>query len=158
MQTGYYLLWLKLFWKKLSYMRNSSWIIVIKAPILWVRSFNRSLPGWLVLWHFCGLACLCVLSHVWLFAILRTVACQASLSMWVFFFQARILEWVAIPPSGTLPDPGIKRASLSLWKDSLPAEPLKQPLYCTYHPQYSGLLECASGAIKTQLVTFIEIL
>ena len=75
-----------------------------------------------------------------------------------FFLQARKLEWVAIPPSGTLPDPGIKRASLSLWKDSLPAEPLKQPLYGTYRPQYSGLLECTSGAIKTQLVTFIEIL
>ena len=37
----------------------------------------------------------CVLSHVWFFATPRTIVCQASLSLGIF--QARILEWVAIP-------------------------------------------------------------
>ena len=36
----------------------------------------------------------CMLSHVWLFATLWTVSPQAPLSMG--FFQARILEWIAI--------------------------------------------------------------
>ena len=37
--------------------------------------------------------------------------------------QARILEWVAIPSSGDLPDPGIKPRSPTLQADSLPSEP-----------------------------------
>ena len=39
--------------------------------------------------------CVCVLSPIQLFASPWTIACQAPLSMG--FFQARILEWVAIP-------------------------------------------------------------
>ena len=35
--------------------------------------------------------------------------------------QARILEWVAFPVTGDLPNPGIKPRSLALWADSLPA-------------------------------------
>ena len=34
-------------------------------------------------------------------------------------FQARILEWVAIPSPGDLLDPGIEPGSLALWADSL---------------------------------------
>ena len=34
-------------------------------------------------------------------------------------FQARILEWVAVPSSRALPDPGIKPASPALQADSL---------------------------------------
>ena len=37
-------------------------------------------------------------------------------------FQARILEWVAIPSPGDLPDPGIEPASPSLLADSLLSE------------------------------------
>ena len=37
--------------------------------------------------------------------------------------QARILEWVAIPFSRDLPDPGIKPGSPALQADSLPSEP-----------------------------------
>jgi len=51
----------------------------------------------------------CILSHVRLFATTWTVACQAPL----IIFQVRILEWVAIPSPGDLPDPGIKPASLA---------------------------------------------
>ena len=38
-------------------------------------------------------------------------------------FQARILEWVAFPFSGDLPDPGIEPTSPALQADSLRAEP-----------------------------------
>ena len=43
--------------------------------------------------------------------------------------QARILEWVAIPFSRDLPNPGIKPRSCTLWADSLPAEPQGKPNY-----------------------------
>ena len=38
-------------------------------------------------------------------------------------FQVRILEWVAFPFSGDLPNPGIKPRSPTLQADSLPSEP-----------------------------------
>ena len=37
--------------------------------------------------------------------------------------QARILEWVAFPFPGDLPNPGIEPGSPILQADSLPAEP-----------------------------------
>ena len=37
-------------------------------------------------------------------------------------FQARILEWVAFPFSGDLPNPGMKHRSPTLHADPLPAE------------------------------------
>ena len=37
--------------------------------------------------------------------------------------QARILEWVAVPFSKDLPDPGIEPRSPTLQVDSLPSEP-----------------------------------
>ena len=41
--------------------------------------------------------------------------------------QARILEWVAIPSPGDLPNPGIKHGSPALYADSLPSKPPKKP-------------------------------
>ena len=41
--------------------------------------------------------------------------------------QARILEWVAFPSPGDLPNPGIKPRSPALRADSLPAEPQGKP-------------------------------
>ena len=41
--------------------------------------------------------------------------------------QARILEWVAFPPPGDLPNRGIKPRSPTLQADSLPAQPLGKP-------------------------------
>jgi len=38
-------------------------------------------------------------------------------------FQARILEWVAIPSPGELPDPGTEPRSPTLQADFLPFEP-----------------------------------
>ena len=37
--------------------------------------------------------------------------------------QTRILEWVAIPFPGDLPDPGIELGSPALQADALPSEP-----------------------------------
>ena len=45
---------------------------------------------------------------------LRTPACQASLSMEIL--QARKLEWVVMPSSGDLPNPGINSTSLTFPK------------------------------------------
>ena len=42
--------------------------------------------------------------------------------------QARILEWVAIPSPGDLPNLGIKPRSPTLEADSLPVEPPEKPL------------------------------
>ena len=41
--------------------------------------------------------------------------------------QARILEWVAFPSPGNLPNPGIKPKSPTLQVDSSPAEPQRKP-------------------------------
>ena len=41
--------------------------------------------------------------------------------------QARILEWVAFPSPGVLPDPGIEPRSPALQVDSLPSEPTGKP-------------------------------
>ena len=47
------------------------------------------------------------------------------------FFQARIPEWVTIPVSGDLPDPGIEPRSPALQADSLPSEPPGKPMGLT---------------------------
>jgi len=41
--------------------------------------------------------------------------------------QARILDWVAIPSPGDIPNPGIRLKSPALQEDSLPAEPPGKP-------------------------------
>ena len=41
--------------------------------------------------------------------------------------QTRILEWVAIPSPGDLPDPGIEHGSPALQADSLPSKPPWKP-------------------------------
>ena len=43
--------------------------------------------------------------------------------------QARILEWVAMPSSRSLPDPGIEPRSLALQADSLPLSHLGNLIY-----------------------------
>ena len=50
-------------------------------------------------------------SRVWLFATLWTVACQAPLSMG--FSRQEYWTGLSCPPSGDLPNPGIKPASLT---------------------------------------------
>ena len=60
--------------------------------------------------------------------------------------QASILEWIAIPFLGDLPNPGIKPRSPALQADSLPSEP----------PVKSYLLDMALGkslTVKPQFLT-----
>ena len=54
-----------------------------------------------------------------------TVAQQAPLSVGIL--QTRILEWVAMPSSKDLPNPGIKPRSPALQVDSLPSESAGKP-------------------------------
>ena len=53
-------------------------------------------------------SCAQSLSHVWLFATLWTVACQAPLSM--AFSRQEYWSGLPFPPPGHLPDPGIEPA------------------------------------------------
>ena len=46
--------------------------------------------------------------------------------------QARILEWVAIPSPGDLPNPGIEPQSLALQADSIPCEPPEKLVFQKY--------------------------
>ena len=55
-----------------------------------------------------------------------TVAHQAPLSMQIF--QARILDWVAMPYPRGLPNPGIEPRCPTLQADSLPAELPGKPM------------------------------
>ena len=59
--------------------------------------------------------------------------------------QARILEWVACPPPGDLPDPGIKLRTLALQADSLPSDSQEKP--------YHRGLECKSRKSRDTRVT-----
>ena len=54
-------------------------------------------------------------------------------------FQARILEWVAIPFSGDLPNPGIEPTSPILQVDSLPADPQGKVCNSSIQPLFDSL-------------------
>ena len=71
-----------------------------------------------------NVALVLMLSHVRLFVTPWTLALQAPLFMGIL--QARILEWVAMPSSRVLPDPGIKPRSPTLQVDALPFKPPKK--------------------------------
>ena len=70
--------------------------------------------------------CMCQsFSHIQLFAVPRTVNCQASLSM-EFSRQEYWSGWPFLSP-GDLPNPGIEPGSPTLQADSLPSEPPGKP-------------------------------
>ena len=66
--------------------------------------------------------CACILSHVWLFATLWTVAHQASLPMG--FSKQEYWSRLPFPPPGDLPDPGVEPTSLALAGEFFITEPL----------------------------------
>ena len=61
--------------------------------------------------------------------------CSLSGSSVNGIFQARVLEWIAFPSPGDLPDPGIEPGSPALQADTLPSEPPEKPQYQFVHPQ-----------------------
>ena len=74
----------------------------------------------------CECVCACVFSCVWLFV-------NPPGSSVPGISQARMLERVAFPPPGDLPDPGIELvslASLELVGGFFTTEPPGKPLYC----------------------------
>ena len=87
-----------------------------------------SLHNFLTFIH--SIMCVCMLSHVQLFAPLWTVACQHSLSMG--FFRQEYWSGLPFSPLGNLSNPGIKPVSPvspALQTDSLPTELLGNPLF-----------------------------
>ena len=69
-----------------------------------------------------------VVSRVTLFLTLWTVACQTPFSM--DYFQAKILEWIAISFSRDIPNPGIAHTSPVLaggfFTTESPAKPVEK--------------------------------
>ena len=66
-----------------------------------------------------------LLSHVRLFAMPWTVACQAPLSM--EFSRQEYWSGLPLPSPGDLPNPGVEPGSPGLQADSLLSEPPRKP-------------------------------
>ena len=86
---------------------------------------------------------LCYFSHIWLFATLRTVACQAPLSM--EFSRQEYWSELPCPPPRDLPNPDIKPKFPALQGDSLLSEPLRKPKNTGV-----GSLSLLQGIFQTQ--------
>ena len=80
-----------------------------------------------------------VASHVWLFVTPWTVAPQAPFSMG--FSRQEYWSGLLIPPSGDLPDPGIKLVSPASAGGFFTTEPSRRP--CVF-VKCMGLFECAA--------------
>ena len=77
--------------------------------------------GWV-----CVCVCVCVLSHVWFFATLWTVAHQTALFMG--FSRQEYWSGLPFPSPGDLPQPGIKPMSPTLASEFFTIEPPEKPL------------------------------
>ena len=94
-----------------------------------------------------------VLSH---FSLCDPTGCSPPGSSVHGISQTRVLEWVAIPPSGGLPDPGIKPMSPALAGGFFTTgSPGKPSCSLLYPPQQSDLLFlfCISVLFMTSLLT-----
>ena len=82
----------------------------------------------------CVCACVCVHMHMWVCSVVSDSLRPPPVSSVHEIFQARVLEWVAIPFSGDLPDPGMEPGSPALQADSLPffPEPSEKPISGIY--------------------------
>ena len=70
----------------------------------------------------------------------RTVARQVPLPVGVL--QARILEWVAIPPPGNLPNPGVEPRSPALQADSSLPQPAGESVLTPPKPSVLAVKVC----------------
>ena len=79
------------------------------------------------------ISCICVCVCQWLRCVQLSATpwttCSPPGSSVYGILQARILEWVAFPSPGDLPDPGIEPGSPALQADSLPSELQGSPFY-----------------------------
>ena len=93
----------------------------------------------------------CALSHVRLFVTLWTVAHQAPLSMG--FPRQEYWSGLPFPPSGCLPDPGIKPSSpvsLALQTDSVPLSRQRSPCNLSHDafPRYRNAFQIHSACVS----------
>ena len=129
---------------------QASYVLTFQSPFLLLFflaiSLLKKLSG---LYHMLYFAVLCLYATVWPVSMLLTpywkwkcelvaqlcptlcdlLDCGLPGSSVHGISQARILERVAIPFSGDLPDPGIEPGSPALQADSLPSEPPGKPYY-----------------------------
>ena len=69
--------------------------------------------------------------------------------------QARILEWVSFPPSGDLPEPGMKPGSPALQADSLLSESLGKLIYIyIYHIYHRYVIFFIHSSVSRYLDCF----
>ena len=75
--------------------------------------------------------------------------CSLSGSSVHGIFQARVLEWIAFPSPGDLPDPGIEPRSPVLQVDTLPSKPPGKPYIdmwtFKYQLQLTAIRNCATS-------------
>ena len=101
---------------------------------------------------------LCVLSHfshVWLFAILWTVAHRAPLPM--EFLRQDYLSGLPCPPPGDLLDPRIEPTSLMLQADSLPTDPPGKPPRVSL-PEFKSCIPPHKLGNKPLIILFLSFL
>ena len=97
---------------------------------IWVtiRQLYTSCPNpFLVRGQMCVCVCVCGKSLQLCLILCNPMDCSLPGSSVHCILQARILEWVAIPFSRDLPNPGFKRGSPALQADALPSEPPGKP-------------------------------
>ena len=75
----------------------------------------------------CLCVCVCVLVTQWCPTLCDPMDSSSPGSSVHVILQTRILEWVAIPSPGDLPDPGIEPRSPTLLVESLLSEPPGKP-------------------------------
>ena len=72
-------------------------------------------------------------------------------------FQTRGLEWVAIPFSRDLPNPGIEPGSPALQTDALPSEPPGKPILLLFNSKFSLYLRTAQENQKLEATGCLSI-
>ena len=110
-------------WFQRGYLGDSQKVFGVFLVLLLVVCFTVTQDGTMM--------CVCVLSlfsHMWLGATPWTVAFQAP--QFMRFSRQGYWTGLTCPPSGDLPDPGIKPRCPALQKDSLPSELPGKPRSC----------------------------
>ena len=108
-------------------------------------SYKVVLEFWLVIWSCC---CCCLLTKLCL-SLCNPMGCSLPDSSVHGISQARILEWISIPFSRDLPDPGIEPASPALAGRFFTTEPpRKPPGDIPTHKRNKGLCSCGAYILE----------
>ena len=100
-------LFLTKFWQKEQGICGLSFVLCLRA-FLGCRPLKSASPGYVS--QLCPTLC-------------NPVGCSLPGSSVRAILQARVLEWVAVPSPGDLPNPGIEPGFPTLQADALPSEP-----------------------------------